>query len=212
MTVTTADEAVRCIDGFLPEGECQEVVSELRFSLWRPSKVSHRSLDGLVSSVRTRARRSETAMQEWFSPQVNRVVEKVEARVTDLLSVHPGHLEWWQATRYGPSDGYGLHIDAGTHAGDPAGERTHTILLYLEAPGSGGSTWFPRLGLEFSAVPGRLLVWQGLTADGRVDPRALHAAMPVGQGRKTILTTWIREHRYRSAGAQSPQQGGRNAD
>lgn len=204
MTATAAHEGVRCIDGFLPADECQEVVSELRFSLWRPSKVSRRSLDGSVSPVRTRTRRSETTMQEWFSPQVNRVVEEVEARVTVLLGVHSDQLEWWQATRYGPSGSYALHIDAGTHTGEPAGERTHTILLYLEAPVSGGSTWFPRLGLEFSPVPGRLLVWQSLTADGSVDPKALHAAMPVGQGRKTILTTWIREHRYRRAGTQSP--------
>ncbi len=192
-------EAVHCVDDFLSDQECQELLFELKLSLWRPSTIVRRGRLGNVMSVEAASRRSETTVQHWFTPTLNLTVRRIEDRVTKLLDIDADQLEWWQCTRYEPGGAYALHLDAGAHADDPAGERQYTVLVVLEAPEAGGTTWFPRLGREFAPLAGRLLCWPNLTNVGAVQPLALHAAMPVVRGRKTILTTWCRARRYRRA-------------
>jgi len=179
-------------DGFLAPSQCAEIVAELEFAFWAPSTLYVQG-DTRRQFVRSEKRASWSTSEPWFSAPLRRTIAAVDRRIGRLLPEAPSRREPWQATRYDPGGRFGFHQDSGAFGAEPAGERTHTVLIYLEAPGRGGTTRFPLLDLDVECEIGRLLVWRNLDADGDADPEMLHAAMPVREGRKTILVTWIRQ-------------------
>ncbi len=101
--------------------------------------------------------------------------------------------------RYRPGEQYQLHRDAlgrAALAGDPlqmAGDRSSTILGYLNYPAAGGETYFPKLGIRIPAQAGRILVFDNLEDGGHPEPLSLHAGLPVTRGTKWVASLWIRQ-------------------
>jgi len=101
--------------------------------------------------------------------------------------------------RYRPGEQYQLHRDAlgaVALASDPlqsAGDRSTTILGYLNSPAAGGETDFPELGIRISAQAGRILVFDNLEESGDPAPLSLHAGLPVTRGTKWLASLWIRQ-------------------
>jgi prolyl 4-hydroxylase len=188
---------VACLDGFLPPAGCAEILRELRFTRWRPSAVVARDGDGVLRSGRTWRRRSETATADWFVAPLLDLVADLERRIEATFGVAPERFEGWQATRFGETDGYDFHLDAGGYANEPGGEREWTFLLFLDTPAAGGGTAFRHLDRTYEASAGRLLAWRNLTEGGAPDERLLHAATPVTAGTKTTLMTWARQRAVR---------------
>ncbi|XBQ15170.1 MAG: 2OG-Fe(II) oxygenase [Oceanicaulis sp.] len=100
---------------------------------------------------------------------------------------------------YRPGEEYRAHFDyiaedQGRASRDLArrGQRAHTVLVKLNHEHEGGETQFPRLDLSWSGKRGEALVFDNLTADGRGDPKTLHAGAPVSQGAKLLASLWIR--------------------
>jgi prolyl 4-hydroxylase len=63
------------------------------------------------------------------------------------------------------------HHDAGFFAMSEHGERTHSIVVYLEDHAEGGALFFPALGQRFRPRAGRLVAWCNFLADGVIDQR-----------------------------------------
>jgi prolyl 4-hydroxylase len=183
-------------DGFLSPRDCALLLDELQFSFWRPSTVVTRYGESLLRQ-RTNTRLSETTTETWFSATLLRAMRRIERRLCRLLGRPPENFEEWQATRYATGGRFDDHNDAGHWREDAAGEREMTVLLYLQTPEKGGGTRFRDLGEEIEARAGRLLVWTNLLEDGRVNPRMIHAGVPVRKGKKCVLVTWIRERAIR---------------
>lgn len=205
----------RWMDGFLSERTCGVVLEELEVAFWRGSSVVRRRRDGSLETCDSVRRVSETADEEWFSPRLRRELRKIEARVAAMLHVDVTRFEPWQATRYRRGGRFDFHLDAGYWAGDPAGDREKTVLVYLDTPGRGGATRFQELGLDVDARAGRLLTWDNLLADERSNARMLHAAAPVFRGVKTVLVTWIRQRGIRKSREEAldgRRKGGRPKD
>lgn len=186
-------EGIAWADGWLADRDAQRIADDLDFTLWRRSQVLERSPDGLNSRDSTE-RTSQSTNERWFTPKLRQRVARIQERICDELDVDPARLEPWQAVRYEPGGRFGIHHDGGSFADEPAGERVLTFLLCVQAPDAGGATYFPELDLLIQPEVGRLLVWQNLTPDGEIDDRKRHAATPVHEGRKIMLTTWSREH------------------
>jgi prolyl 4-hydroxylase len=186
------------IDGFLRPGECARILAELQFAFWSPSTVLVQYAGQGVKPVRSRNRVSESTLEEWFSPELMRMVRALQKRIVPFVPGIRGRRERWQATRYGKGGKFDYHYDCGKWGDDPAGERVQTVLIYLDTPRRGGSTRFPDFDLDIKATAGRLLVWKNLTVQGRCDTDMLHASVPVKDGRKTILVTWVRERNIQS--------------
>jgi len=187
------------IDGFLSKQTCELVLVELEYAFWYPSTVANRRPDGAVAShYISEVRTSESTDEEWFTPELRRQIREVERRLATLLDYDPLRYERWQATRYRRGEAFDYHFDAGPWAADSAGERTMTILIYLDAPQSGGGTHFKDQDIEIRAQAGRLVAWENLLRDGTRDPDMLHASMPVKRGVKTTLVTWIRQRVIRT--------------
>jgi len=73
------------------------------------------------------------------------------------------------------------------------GQRTATLLFYLNDPIRGGNTCFPRVGVNIPARTGDVIFFLNCTREGVADPRTLHAGEPVKEGNKWIGIKVINE-------------------
>jgi prolyl 4-hydroxylase len=73
------------------------------------------------------------------------------------------------------------------------GQRSATVLIYLNDDYEGGATAFPRLDYAFKGRKGDALMFFNVDEAGAVDPRTLHAGTPPTAGRKWLLSQWIRD-------------------
>jgi prolyl 4-hydroxylase len=67
------------------------------------------------------------------------------------------------------------------------------VMIYLNEPKAGGATRFKRIDKTVQPEAGKLLAWNNLLPDGRVNPDTLHHGMKVRAGTKYIITKWFRE-------------------
>jgi prolyl 4-hydroxylase len=186
------------LDGFLRPTQCEAILGELEFAFWERSKVYREGTDGCYEYVYSDKRISATTSERWFSAPLRRMVARIDRHISKTVPEILSCREEWQATKYRKGGRFGYHFDSGYFADEAAGERTYTLLIYLDTPRRGGATRFPHFDIDVKSVAGRLVVWRNLTDDGQRDPEMLHASIPVLDGRKTTLVTWIRQ-RERSA-------------
>jgi len=124
------------------------------------------------------------------------------AKVTALTGKPSAHCELPQVGRYLPSQQYLQHFDAfdlGTEDGrrfaSNGGQRTVTVLVYLNDVPRGGQTAFPSLGIDVQPRRGTAIVFFPATVDGYLDKMALHAALPAVDV-KYVSQVWIRQGNY----------------
>jgi len=188
---TSLHNRLQLIDGFLDSGQCEAILSELRFAFWRPSTVMvDRKSRG---QSRTAARVSETTEESWFSGQLRRILVPIDRKLGNVVADFRRRRESWQATRYARGGKFEFHLDAGHWSDDACGEREWTVLVYLNTARGGGSTRFPLLDVDVQPRAGRLVAWRNLADNRLPDPNMLHASMPLTRGAKYVLVTWVRE-------------------
>ncbi len=144
------------------------------------------------SSYRT----SETCA---FDPR-DPLATEIDRRLTEFTKLHPVHGEPLQGARYGVGQAFGPHTDYFEPFGPAwqrycqiAGQRTWTVMIYLDEPTAGGATRFKVIDKTIRPERGKLLAWDNLRADGLPNPSTLHHAMPVRAGVKHVVTKWYRE-------------------
>jgi len=123
-------------------------------------------------------------------------------KVTALTGKPMEHCELPQVGRYLPSQQYLQHFDAfdlsnedGRRFASNGGQRTVTVLVYLNDVSRGGQTAFPSLNIEVQPKQGMALVFFPATVDGYLDKMALHAALPAVDP-KYVSQVWIRQGNY----------------
>jgi prolyl 4-hydroxylase len=72
------------------------------------------------------------------------------------------------------------------------GQRTATIVTYLNSDFDGAETWFPDAGVKFRGDVGDAIVFANVLPNGTPDYNTKHAGLPVLRGRKWVLSQWIR--------------------
>jgi prolyl 4-hydroxylase len=92
-------------------------------------------------------------------------------------------------------DAFNLDDEDGRRFAENGGQRTITVLLYLNDVVQGGETSFPNLNLQVQPRQGMALVFFPATIDGFLDPLALHAALPAVDT-KYVSQIWIRQGNY----------------
>ncbi|WP_084583378.1 2OG-Fe(II) oxygenase [Sphingomonas azotifigens] len=121
------------------------------------------------------------------------VVQAILRRVAAATGTDVGQGEPVSLLRYSPGQQYRPHLDT---INGSANQRIKTVLLYLNEGFAGGETRFDQLGIDVVARGGDALIFDNLLADGRPDPRARHAGLPVRAGAKWVATRWIRAKPY----------------
>ena len=191
---------------FLSEAECDHFIARgLKKGLERSRVVHDRQSES--GTIRT----SEGTFLGDDGDEISRRVEQRMAQWTQLPLEHGEH---FYILRYSPGQEYKEHWDFFDpqlpEVRDPnaPGQRIMTILVYLNAPTSGGETSFPGLGLNIHATRGTAVLFHNVRPDHRIDTQALHAGQPVKEGIKWCLTKWFRErtdHQRRSL--ENPTDG-----
>ena len=176
------------LPGFLDRDECERLIA-LMAGAWKPSSIAD---DIGVANYRT----SQTCEMSVLDP----LVRVIEDRIVALTGLDPLHGEPLQGQRYQVGEEFKEHTDYFEPDGPDferfcaqSGQRTWTVMLYLNEPEAGGTTLFKKLGMGVKPATGTLLAWNNVTPFGAPNGATLHHGTPVEQGTKYILTKWFRE-------------------
>jgi prolyl 4-hydroxylase len=173
---------------FLDEAECADIIALIDAGR-RPSEVANYNGD---AGFRT----SETCDLDSTQP----VVAAIERRITALTGLDPAHGEPIQGQRYAVGQEFKQHTDYfEPNSVDfekfcaQTGNRTWTVMIYLNQPEAGGATRFKVIDKIVQPETGKLLAWNNLRPDGSCNAASLHQGMKVRAGVKYVITKWFRE-------------------
>lgn len=174
--------------GFLDAGTCAALIERIEADR-RPSTISDSNGDPFN-------RTSETCDLFGGDP----LVDRVNAALDGIAGQPASHGEVLQGQRYAVGQEFKFHTDyfepdgpdwlANTAVG---GQRTWTLMVYLNEPAGGGATRFKRIGKTIRPEAGKLVAWHNLDSAGRPNFETLHAGLKVTAGTKYIITKWYRE-------------------
>ncbi|THD36971.1 MAG: 2OG-Fe(II) oxygenase [Sphingomonas sp.] len=177
--------------GFLLPDLCADLIA-LIDARRRPSTVSDYNGDDAY-------RTSETCDLDSAIP----VVAEVERRIIEFIGLDAAHGEPIQGQRYAVGQEFKGHTDYFEPQGldfhkfcAVAGNRTWTVMLYLNEPEAGGATRFKAIDKTIQPEIGKLLAWNNLRPDGSPNPSTIHQGMKVRAGVKYVITKWFRERRW----------------
>jgi len=174
------------IPDLLSRSECAAVIRAIDASLV-PSTVTHGPSD---------YRTSRTCHLSGANADLARLLD---LRFAALIGVDPALSEPIQGQRYDVGQYFKAHTDwfaPGSaeyeqHA-SLGGQRTWTVMVYLNAVEEGGETVFERVGRRFTPICGLGLAWNNLHTNGDPNHATLHEAMPILSGSKHVITKWFR--------------------
>jgi prolyl 4-hydroxylase len=185
-----AHPPIFCVHNFLSNAECDFLIHSAS-DAFGPAPVVGKG-SGEVSPSRTS---STCYLAREDLPEYMR-------KITLLTGKPPEHCELPQVGRYYPSQQYLQHFDAfdlsnedGIRFASNGGQRTITVLTYLNDVPRGGATSFPNLNIEVRPRKGMALVFFPATLDGLLDKMALHAALPAVDV-KYVSQVWVRQSNY----------------
>lgn len=173
---------------FLDGSTCEALIARIDAER-RPSDLTDHYGD---SNFRT----SETCDLAGDDPLVQRVVRQL----ADYAGLDARHAEPLQGQRYGVGQEFKAHTDTFEPNGleyerfcSKSGQRTWTMMVYLDRPAAGGATRFKQIDKTIQPEAGKLLAWDNLLPDGRPNYVTLHQGLPVRSGVKHIITSWFRQ-------------------
>ena len=128
----------------------------------------------------------------------------LNARIAALTGLDPSYGEPIQGQRYAVGQEFKQHTDYFEPNGieyerfcGVAGNRTWTVMIYLNEPEAGGATRFKTIDKIVQPETGKLLAWNNRRPDGSFNPATLHHGMKVRAGTKYVITKWFRERPWR---------------
>jgi prolyl 4-hydroxylase len=129
------------------------------------------------------------------------VVRNIERRIARAFRLPPSHVEPLSVLRFQGGVRYAPHVDYfdetrlsfNRKAGDHAGQRTASFLVYLRAPERGGETHYLKIARKIAGRERMALCHFNCLPDGQPDAMTLHTGEPVAQGEKWLARTTLRE-------------------
>lgn len=166
-------------------------------ALMQPSKVVDANEAGAVNKG---YRTSDGAVL--LPAQMDFVHVCILRRLSALAGIEPAQGEFLSLLRYKPGQEYRPHHDyLKEDANDyskvrACGQRSKTLLTYLNDGYEGGATDFPELSITHAGDAGSALLFENTEIAGQVYETSLHAGTPVSFGEKWLATLWCRERPF----------------
>ena len=178
-------------DEFLNKEECQNLISEIESNL-EPSCVANPEDRRTVSEYRT----SSSAC---FNYRKTTIGTDTDLKISRYLGLDPFIGEWVQGQKYAPGEYYKEHHDFfhpfteeyKTYT-EWMGQRTWTLMVYLNDVKEGGDTYFKHLNLKIKPEAGKAIFWNNLYSFGFPNYKTMHEACPPLNEDKYIITKWFR--------------------
>jgi prolyl 4-hydroxylase len=193
MRVTKPD--VVLLDNFMTHDECDAFCELSKSTLTKSTVVD----DATGAHV---GHEHRTSMGTYFTLGQNDLVKKIEARIAEITGTPVSNGEGIQILNYAGGGEYRPHFDyfpdntGGRVHTAKGGQRTITVIMYLNDVKAGGATVLPDINLSVYPKKGSALYFSYVNSKGQVDPSTLHGGSPVVDGEKWIATKWIRERIY----------------
>lgn len=205
------DKLVCYAPNFLSVATIEELKSFCTEQRWNNSPIRGRDSDDGVAEHEIRTSEScpmipaaqylenpdfQRIRAEGKMPAIVREVDlswEISQKAAKVVGADPKTVEPLQMVRYtSPHAQYQVHHDHGGYYGKTTEQRPWTILVFLDAPKSGGYTSFPKLDLKVFPRTGDALIWRNvLPESGDADPDMVHAGEPPTVGKKYALNIWI---------------------
>ncbi len=189
--VAVEEAEIYVAGGFLSAEECSHLIAMID-TVARPSGLLGKEQGGLERSSSS----GDVDPSDSF-------VKMIERRLGDLMGLELAWGETIQGQRYQPGQEFKPHYDWFNTQADywPAlvrsgGQRSWTVMAYLNDVEQGGETEFPLLNIAIKPQAGSLVLWNNALPDGRPNPATMHAGTPVLCGVKYIITKWFRTRRW----------------
>ena len=184
------------IKNFLSKEDCLEVMAMIDLN-HQPSSVVEGGYD--VSTI-SQTRTSSTCNLDHNNP----IVQKIHNQIANFLGIDIVKGEHLQGQLYEEGQYFKPHQD---FFSGPAydkhclasGNRTHTLMIYLNDDFEGGGTNFLNLNTIVKPEQGKAVAWENMS-DGECLESAMHEGMPIIKGKKYIITSWWRENVWDGAG------------
>jgi len=177
--------------GFLDAETCAALIAQID-AVRRPSTIADPNGDAAF-------RTSETGDLFGGDP----LVQRVEALLSGFSGLDPAYGEPLQGQRYAVGQEFKGHTDYFEPQGadferycSVAGNRTWTLMVYLNEPEAGGATRFKAVDKIVQPETGKLVAWNNRRPDGTCNPATLHQGMKVRAGVKYVITKWYRERSW----------------
>ena len=115
----------------------------------------------------------------YYIPNTDPIITELKEKVVDLLKIQKTQIEGIQFLRYQYGERYMYHHDY--LPGNPANQRVHTIIVYLNdlEEGEGGETSFFYYKLKVRPKMGTGVWFRNMTDDGKLVNESLHAGEPI---------------------------------
>jgi len=177
------------VDDFLAPQECSTLI-EIGSNALRPSTVTD-----------PMAAKDFRSSQTCDIGVINHpILKNVSDRISNLVGMSMDHAEPMQMQKYSVGHEFKSHTDYFEpntpeyleHASS-RGNRTWTCMIYLNTVEQGGGTLFSAIDELVTPKIGRAAIWNNLLLNGNVNPKSIHAGLPVLRGEKFVLTTWFRQ-------------------
>jgi prolyl 4-hydroxylase len=199
----TEDPVVATLGNVLDADECRTLIELARPRLAPSTLVDQATGHDIVSDKRT-------SRGMFFRLAENDFIARLDRRLSLLMNLPLENGEGLQVLHYPTGAGSEPHFDylqpanaANRESLLRSGQRVSTLVTYLNDVPAGGQTMFPALGWAVSPLRGNAVYFEYCDDGGAVDARSLHASGPVTQGEKWVVTKWMRQRRFVSAGGDS---------
>jgi prolyl 4-hydroxylase len=202
MEALLAPPAVERLSGISLIGACRGFAPP-GFSEWLIDHSADRLVDASVNNP-GEAPALRTARDCAFGPRHrDLVIAIMQERAARLTAVPVENHEPPNVISYEPGQEFSLHVDFI----DPRvpefedellrlGQRTATIVTYLNEDFDGAETLFPDANVKFRGGTGDAILFANVLPDGRPDLNSRHAGLPPTRGRKWVLSQWIRSQPF----------------
>ena len=193
VTLFSSDPIIYVVDDFISEDECQEFINCSK------DKLQPATVVGLDNEQKLTDRTNEFA---WLEHHANESIHEVSKRLSILVQMPIRNAEMFQVVHYERGTEYKPHFDSfdqstelGKKYWEPGGQRMITALIYLNDVKDGGATYFPELNISINPKKGNVLIFHNTISETtNINPRSLHAGMPVSSGEKWAANLWFREN------------------
>lgn len=181
--------AIAACRGFAPPGFAEWLIDRARDRLV-PASVNQ---SGDLSAVRS-------ARDFAFGPrQRDLVIAILQERAARLVSLPVAYHEPPNIISYERGQEFGMHVDYVDPRApefqaelEAMGQRTVTIVTYLNSDFEGAETHFPDANVTFRGGVGDAILFVNVLPDGSPDFNTRHCGLPPTRGRKWVLSQWIR--------------------
>ena len=176
------------LDNFLNHQECEKII-DLILTKLRPSGLSSFEAD---DSFRTSRTCDLGTLDDSF-------MEDIDNRICRLMGIDSSYSEVVQGQYYEVGQQFKAHTDyfelsEFAEHGGKMGQRTYTMMIYLNDVEEGGETAFVNIDKEFQPKQGTAVIWNSLNPDGSTNADSMHFAKPIIKGYKAVITKWFRSN------------------